>query len=160
MRSFKWIVMASLAAFLAATPATLAAPQTDDCEEDAVGFKPVDTSIGTCMDKIIEEQGFLLEEAAELVAEVQEVKSLYLGRARRDTDDDLQTRIDALREEQKRAVAASEDTADVDYDDMIEEADKETGQNGQKCTGKWVESEEVLSDPEAFLPPGFSNQEP
>ncbi|MDH3593424.1 MAG: hypothetical protein OEM93_01100 [Rhodospirillales bacterium] len=155
MKSFSCIVMASLAACLAATSMTWAAPPSDDCEEDAVGLKPADTSLGTCMDKIVEEQGLLLEEAAKLVTGVEEVKSLYLGRARSDTDDDLQTRIEALEKEQERAVTASLDTEDLDYDDMIEQADKEKGRNDKKCKGRWVEFEEVESDPEAFLPPGL-----
>jgi hypothetical protein len=160
MRSFQWTlwtVAASLAAFLATTPVSSAAPKTEDCEQGAVAIAPVDTSLGACMDKIILEQGLLLAEAAELVTAAEEVKSLYLGRAKKETDDDLQTRIDTIAEEQKRAEEASTDTEDADYEEMIEQADKEKDRQGEKCKGKWVESGEVMSEPEDFLPPGFSN---
>ncbi len=107
MKSFSWIVMASLAACLAATSMTWAAPPDGHCEEGVAATGAANTSLGTCMDKIIEEQGRLLDEVADLVTGVEEVKSLYLGRARGDTDDDVETRIDTLREEHERAATSS-----------------------------------------------------
>jgi hypothetical protein len=155
MRSFQRTVAASLAILLTTTTAAWADPKTDDCEEG--GAAPADTLLGECMDKIVLEQGVLLKEAAELVTMVEEVKSLYLGRARNETDDDLQTRIDSIAAEQKRAEKASKDTDDAAYDDMIEQADKEKDRQGKRCKGQWVESEEAMTSPEDFLPPGFSN---
>jgi hypothetical protein len=94
MKSFNLIVISSLGAFLATTPASWAAPLDDgNCEQDAAGLKADETSFGTCMNKIILEQGFRLNEVANLVGGVEDVKSLYLGRARNDTDDELQAKI-------------------------------------------------------------------
>ena len=153
MRLLKWIGLATLMAFVAAAPATLTAqPPAEECGQVSDGGGGTKASMKECTNEILDEQELLIDAVEDLVIEMQAMGSLSLTRERSEVEDDLEARIQSLRDEHGRARGANNDIEELDYEDMIASVDKE---KGGKCV--WMEEAEVTADPLAFLPRGLSN---
>lgn len=130
MNSFGWIVMSSLVVFFVPTSPswaqTAASPPTN-CE---------DGSIGSCVGDLLDEELEMIDQVELLLRDMQAMGLLSLAQDRfamasagPDTQADFFARINTLRNEHARAMAANDATPDSEYDEMFQQADKEKGKN-------------------------------
>ena len=143
MKSFGWTVMSALAVFLATTSTGWAQTATPTPTAPPIRIltaasAPTDCaggSIGSCVGDLLDEEDSMIDQVELMLKDLETMGLFSLARDRfslaADGPDlsDLFARIDTLRNEHRRAKAASEATTDSEYDEMFEQADKEKGKN-------------------------------
>lgn len=141
MKSFKWIVMSSLAIFLLATSTSWAQ------EVSSPPTTCADGSIGTCVGDILDVQLDTINEVEGLLMDMQAMNMFSFGRDQfsmaaqgGDTQEDFFARIETLRKQHTRAKGANDATTDFEFDEMMEQADTDKGKNCKFSDKLFVES--------------------
>jgi hypothetical protein len=140
-----------------APPLALAQGQDPElCGEFETGLGEKDNSIKDCTGDLISEQLGLINAVDEFLVTMQGITALSYTREASELHDDLAERVRLLKSQHGRAQGANDDTEDLEYEELVEKADKETG---GKCKFQEIEEYADAEEPEVFdfLPAGLEN---
>jgi len=140
MKSFiRWTVVFSLVVFLVGTPTNWAQESHMpplDCENDR--------SVGACMGELLDLQLDTIDEVEGMLMDMKAMNifsfSPEMAAQRGAMEEDLFARINTLRNEHGRAMAANGATKDSEFDEMLEQSDMEKGKNCKLSDKNFVDS--------------------
>lgn len=147
---FESFVMLSLLILLAAPSTTWA---EGECER---GDSNGEASVSVCMDELLASQLNMIKSVEDVVTEMESMNLALFGAAPlalSSSDDDLMKKLQFLRDEHGRAVAADDVVEETDYEEAFSKADKV---KGKKCTLSDINFYESL-EIDNFIPPGLKS---
>jgi hypothetical protein len=147
---FESIVMLSLLILLAAPSTTWAEGECGQVDPNG------EVSVSVCMDELLASQLNMIESVEDVVTEMDSMNLALFGAAPlalSSSEDDLMKKLQFLRDEHGRAVAADDAVEETDYDEAFSKADKV---KGEKCTLSDINFYESL-EIDNFIPPGLKS---